>query len=170
MSVYFIRAGAFIKIGITGDILLRLTKMQSDSAERLEVLGLMDGGRADEQALHEKFRAFHARGEWYADAPDIRAYISTYASAFADSRFSGSLIGQRYGHTPLGHYIASNKIEPSAFAASIGTDPGNLSRILSGKQHPSAKLYRRILTVTNGQVTPNDFFDLPVYCKNSEAA
>jgi len=61
----------------------------------------------------------------------------------------------------LEQFIAQSGITAFAFAKSIGRDPGTISKILNGHQTPDAETMRRIIAATEGQVTPNDFFDIP---------
>ena len=61
----------------------------------------------------------------------------------------------------LASYIASNGLNDTTFAAKIGRTPSSVSRIRRGLVTPDPKTVFCIFRVTEGQVTPNDFYDLP---------
>lgn len=61
----------------------------------------------------------------------------------------------------LADYLKENKILKHAFAEQIGCAPSTISRLLSGKHVPDRETMTKIIEVTGGAVTPNDFFDLP---------
>jgi len=63
--VYVVRAGGAIKIGVTCDVERRLRALATGSAVPLELLGTLPGGRRLEKKLHERFKRFHVRGEWF---------------------------------------------------------------------------------------------------------
>lgn len=73
--VYFIRGGAFIKIGKTRDLNARLPGIQTSYPEPLEVLLAIGGGRNLEKALHQKFASLRAEGEWFRAEPNLLTYI-----------------------------------------------------------------------------------------------
>jgi hypothetical protein len=52
-TVYFIRIGKFIKIGVTTDLEQRLAAFRGASAEPMEVLLTIPGRRDVEQRLHK---------------------------------------------------------------------------------------------------------------------
>ena len=47
-----------------------------------------------------------------------------------------------------------------AFAAEIGVTEPALSRYIRNSQIPTRKIMARIIVVTGGEVTPNDFYDM----------
>ena len=61
----------------------------------------------------------------------------------------------------ISEYIKLNNISRVAFAKLLRTSPQNLERYINKKRIPKNKdLMRRLVEITNGQVTPNDFYDL----------
>lgn len=64
-SVYFIRAGAMVKIGWSDDVAHRLRELQIASPEKLELLATCPGGRALESFFHVAFSRYRAHGEWF---------------------------------------------------------------------------------------------------------
>jgi hypothetical protein len=82
--VYFIQAGQRIKIGISSHVDRRLSSLRTSSPERLMVLGVIyawsrESSRAIERGLHLGFSWLHARGEWFIDATELRAFIAAHA-------------------------------------------------------------------------------------------
>lgn len=75
--IYFLKglSTGLIKIGTTRDLATRMRVLQSQGGQRLEVLVRLDGGHREERAIHERFAAWRAIGEWFLDAGDIREYI-----------------------------------------------------------------------------------------------
>ncbi|CAK7279212.1 GIY-YIG nuclease family protein [Streptomyces misionensis] len=54
-----------VKIGTTTDVGKRLSSLQTGLPLSLSVLWTCEGGRNLERALHEEFRAYRQRGEWF---------------------------------------------------------------------------------------------------------
>ncbi len=76
--VYFIgpQGASLIKIGWTqSDPQRRLKELQTGNGERFHLFGSIAGTRRDEQALHKKFKALHAHGEWFNGVGDLRALV-----------------------------------------------------------------------------------------------
>lgn len=70
-SIYFIAAydSLRVKIGVSQDVLARLSELQGANAEYLELLlhFPVDGdAKSAEAELHEAFQAYRLRGEWFA--------------------------------------------------------------------------------------------------------
>lgn len=70
-SIYFIAAydSLCVKIGVSQDVLARLSELQGANAEYLELLlhFPVDGdAKAAEAELHEAFREYRKHGEWFA--------------------------------------------------------------------------------------------------------
>ena len=59
-------------------------------------------------------------------------------------------------------YLKLNKITQGEFADIIGASPQAISCFCLGQRIPRPDVMRKIFDATNGAVTPNDFFDLPV--------
>jgi hypothetical protein len=58
----------------------------------------------------------------------------------------------------LEEYLAQSKQDRFQFARLIGRSPEAVRRYLKGHRTPDRGTMARILLVTEGQVTPNDFF------------
>ena len=76
--IYFLRAGPAIKIGYSGSpaaAIRRLTGFQTANAQNLQLLGVAEGDRKQEAALHRRFSAYHLRGEWFAADQELLTVI-----------------------------------------------------------------------------------------------
>ena len=76
--IYFIQSGGPtgpVKIGVTGDPQLRLKRLQTGSAEPLEMLGTVKGDEDMEKGYHARLAAHRVRGEWFAPAPEVMACV-----------------------------------------------------------------------------------------------
>lgn len=75
--IYFLTPfkGGPIKIGTTTQLSKRLAYLQCEHKTALTVLGVMDGGRTEEEAIHERFAANRQHKEWFAPADDLWAFI-----------------------------------------------------------------------------------------------
>lgn len=75
-TVYLMHCPAWglLKIGYTSRAAYeRLREIQMETGEGVHLVATIRGGRSDEKALHEMFRRLRVRGEWFKDAPEIRA-------------------------------------------------------------------------------------------------
>lgn len=75
--IYFIRSGRFVKIGYTKHSMKRrLEDLQIGNPVRLVVLGMIEGDRKAERAVHDRFIALHVQGEWFTLTDEVRAFIA----------------------------------------------------------------------------------------------
>lgn len=74
-SIYFIRDGRAIKIGIASDPENRLSGLQVGNPRQLKLLGSFKGTAFDESCLHRQFGRYCIRGEWFRDHPELRETI-----------------------------------------------------------------------------------------------
>lgn len=63
--------------------------------------------------------------------------------------------------TPLKKYLDNHNLKISDFSKKVGIPQPSLSRYLAGRVPRKAEMYK-IYIATNGAVTPNDFYDLPL--------
>lgn len=92
MAVYFAqcRATGLVKIGFSDTPLLRIVKINADSAAGVELVGLIDGAtRADEARLHDLFAAYRVRGEWFSRSDGLTALIEDSPVPAAKEMFGG---------------------------------------------------------------------------------
>jgi hypothetical protein len=69
--VYYVRFRDRIKIGYTRNLSERLAVLPHD-----EVLALEIGDREVEQMRHRQFAHLNEHGEWFRDAPELRAHAA----------------------------------------------------------------------------------------------
>jgi DNA-binding Xre family transcriptional regulator len=80
--IYFVqRANGNIKIGFTDNIKDRLRSLQG-AYDGVELLGIMEGDRATEKALHNQFRFCWVEGEFFVDTFELLEYIAEHATPF----------------------------------------------------------------------------------------
>jgi len=65
--VYAIARSDAIKIGWSGrhPRRARLSQLQCSSPDKLQLIGTIIGTLSDEAAIHDRFAAYHIRGEWF---------------------------------------------------------------------------------------------------------
>ncbi|WP_448208126.1 helix-turn-helix domain-containing protein [Azospirillum sp. sgz302134] len=61
----------------------------------------------------------------------------------------------------LSSYMEANGETDATMAAKVGVSIQAMNRYRLGQRRPREAEMVRIFEVTNGEVTPNDFFDLP---------
>lgn len=76
------------KIGYSQNVNKRLTELQTGCPFKLSILSVKEGGYAEEQVLHGKFRRYSLHGEWfkthkdildYFNVTDVKAYFNIYS-------------------------------------------------------------------------------------------
>ncbi len=77
MPVYIIRAGksGTVKIGWANHAGKRLQALQISHPDRLTIIRLIDGTRATERWMHERFASLRQRGEWFTFDPVMMTVI-----------------------------------------------------------------------------------------------
>jgi hypothetical protein len=78
-SIYFIRSGKNgpIKIGL-GTPSERLKSLQTGNPEELFLIGVIpNGGLKKELELHEMFREYNIRGEWFEPCDELLGLIDS---------------------------------------------------------------------------------------------
>ena len=75
--IYFIKniSNGQIKIGFAVKPNKRLADLQTGSTDKLILIKAIDGGPADEAALHEKFAVHRLNGEWFSPHDEIIEFI-----------------------------------------------------------------------------------------------
>jgi hypothetical protein len=74
--VYFAACDGFVKIGIAKNVEKRLRELQIGCPHKLDLIGLVEGGREIEAAYHKRFRKLRASGEWFRLAPPLTDEIT----------------------------------------------------------------------------------------------
>jgi hypothetical protein len=75
MTVYFIRCGEMVKIGVSDNPKARLRNIQTCNPAPAEIVKTELGGPGREQALHRRFWRQHERGEWFRYEGALRRYV-----------------------------------------------------------------------------------------------
>lgn len=73
--VYFIAGAGLIKIGISTNLQSRFRAIRNSSPVSVDLLGSCPGTTLSEGLLHQKFAHLRRHGEWFEDAPELRAEI-----------------------------------------------------------------------------------------------
>jgi hypothetical protein len=69
-----------IKIGVSGDVARRLRGLQAENPGRVEILLTIDGDRATEKWLHERFGHLRLHNEWFRFADELEVYLDMIAN------------------------------------------------------------------------------------------
>jgi hypothetical protein len=162
MAVYFFGCDeGYVKIGRSENVARRLKQTNSHSPFEMRVLAVIDGSYKEQRFL-DRFRSQHVRGEWFRFEGNLKAFIENCASTqdvrliCAEKSVSGVVV--TIGAQKLARYLKETKVKPINFADIIGVDRSTISRILSGARIPRRETIQKIEAVTNGAVTPSDFF------------
>jgi hypothetical protein len=99
--VYFARncESQFIKIGQSMRLRERLASISNAYAIRLEVLGIIPGGRDVEQRLHARFERYWAPEaggrEWFRPGADLLRFIADEATPYLPGQDPPPFVGRR---------------------------------------------------------------------------
>ena len=75
--VYMVYCAGKVKIGITRDILRRLSQLRHGSPNPMSLIWLIHGDKRTEQALHKRFSEVRQRGEWFDVSEDMRGFLAS---------------------------------------------------------------------------------------------
>lgn len=161
MTVYCIRSecGA-VKVGVTNDVKKRLRYLQTGSAQRLELVGVLPGGDEVERDLHERFSDKRTRGEWFSDEG------CSISRVFAP--FLPPPKRPRSKHF-LALYLARSGLRQADLAERVGVQQGTISRLASGLLTPSLDLAFAIERATDGAVPASAWVQRPASPKGAAA-
>lgn len=83
--LYFLLAEScgLIKIGFTSSPDTRVLRLRATSPVPLTLLATVHGDRENEQAIHARFAADRAHGEWFRSTPGLLAYIDEISARAA---------------------------------------------------------------------------------------
>lgn len=86
--IYFARplGRQLVKIGVSNNVDRRLSELYSLYGVQFEILGVCDGSRTRELALHKQFAFCHHIAEWFLPAPALLKFISETTSPFLQVR------------------------------------------------------------------------------------
>jgi hypothetical protein len=146
--IYFIECVDRIKIGFSGAPLRRLVKITADAPYPATLLGVMDGGFAEELAIHEAFRDDRRHGEWFNGSIRLRDFIQDNAGPI--SRPVKPPVSK------LDKFIRDSGMKDAEFGEKIGVSQSQVSRIKNGKTAPSLAVIVAIEKATRGKVGAGD--------------
>lgn len=152
--VYFIAAPERVKIGFATNPWKRFSKIQSDSPERLEIVGLEEGDKVREIELHIKFAADRVHGEWFNRSQQIADYVAELPTIERDAPRDRPLGGS------LGKWMHDNDHDCRSAAAFLGINISTVSRMCAEKHIPRREAMRRIHRLTGGVVSPNSLYGI----------
>lgn len=80
-AIYFVQSehGGEIKIGRADDVAKRLVGLQTSRPDKLVLLAAATGTVQQERALHERFAAQRAKGEWFWPSTELMTLIADVA-------------------------------------------------------------------------------------------
>ncbi len=101
LVVYFIRLpNAGIKIGFTRSLKERLQALLAEYGPPIDVLGIIDGGRAKEREMHERFAAYRIEGiERFRESSEMIVFIRSEALSYQVRKYGCRRGGYRR-HAP----------------------------------------------------------------------
>ncbi|MEK9524028.1 GIY-YIG nuclease family protein [Streptomyces venezuelae] len=85
--VYFIRIGQLVKIGMTTNLANRFSSLRPN-----EVLVIQPGGLNEETALHKRFAALRAGGEFFHPGPSLQEHIRELRERVGAPNWKKSLV------------------------------------------------------------------------------
>lgn len=81
-TVYFFRAGQFVKVGCSVDVLGRKAILQSGNPLKLEIVGIIPrAGKSTEKRIHKYLTKDRVQGEWFKWSKRVEAYIKEYCQS-----------------------------------------------------------------------------------------
>jgi hypothetical protein len=82
-DVYFIQAGeGAIKIGWSQDVFRRIIELQTASAEKLKLLGVIPSvTMQEERNLHRRFASIRKEAEWFQPSSELLSYVRKNATS-----------------------------------------------------------------------------------------
>ena len=106
--VYFIQQGDTgpIKIGVTINLYSRFASLQKKYQNvTLRILGIINGEREKERALHLRFRHIRLKGEWFNPTHELENYIKEHAKPIDIKYTSPSVKGIDFKSSYVGRIL-----------------------------------------------------------------
>lgn len=81
--IYFALIKGMVKIGCTSDMWHRIRKLKYETGEKPKILGVMDGDRKAEAAMHKRFKEHLIQGrEWFSACDEIMQFIAANTQVY----------------------------------------------------------------------------------------
>lgn len=133
-QIYFAQCGDRIKIGISQDVIARLSQLRTGAGAPVKLIAAVEGDTRMERALHKKLKHLRIDGEWFRDCSETRAAIQNSLNNFPNFIVPGKR--RRRGPNrlvgPVCRVIWPDKTDANV-AVICGCDPRNARRYLSGE-------------------------------------
>lgn len=84
-KVYFIASADHIKIGFSANVNDRLRKLSTQNVLPFTVIGIIDGSKKLERAIHHKLAEHRNNGEWFSDCDAVRSVVNELMDRGADA-------------------------------------------------------------------------------------
>lgn len=158
--VYFVQAGegGRIKIGTSRNVQNRMVKMQTDTPIDLRLLAVFHGDAQREAEIHALLRSHHAIGEWFEPHIDVLEFIG------AEKAKPGTIEylplhrkWDRPGCGKMQSWRLAQRLTLISLGKMCDASQAYLSTVETGRQMPGWKLMLDLYTLSDGEVTPNDF-------------
>lgn len=147
MAVYFVQAGEGgpIKIGVACNVEKRIGKMRVDNAAKLTLLGVIDGGRAEEKSLHNRFGDAWIRGEWFRPEPLLVDWINANTSPYRYPRTRRAMPAHdAAAELSIKVHESGTAIEA---AARLGITRASLHNVITGRTRPNRRTAEKIADI-----------------------
>lgn len=152
--IYFIQSERGpVKIGYTLSLSKRLANLRCSSPEQLNVIGTIQGDKAVEKLLHQKFNHLKIEREWFRPEKDLLSFIKEHASSSITSDEEAPPLLPKLDRIfkQIGENIKLARLR-RRFSASIVSERAGISRntlrtIENGNPGVSLGIYARVLHV-----------------------
>jgi hypothetical protein len=147
--IYFVQAvgGGRIKIGTTVQLAKRLQVLACEYKQELRVLAVIDGGREQEQWLHQQFSHLRVVNEFFEPGDDLLGFILDVGKPWEDAdkpkQGRGRPKGSRLPLKSIVNFKGTPEYSESleAFAADLGISQAELlalavERLAKQKKRP----------------------------------
>lgn len=74
-QVYFVGCAGKIKVGYSADANERVRMLATAAPTPLTLIGIVEGSRSLESAIHKKLKSHRSHREWFLDCPEVRALV-----------------------------------------------------------------------------------------------
>ncbi|MBX5206720.1 GIY-YIG nuclease family protein [Rhizobium sp. NZLR11] len=140
--IYFIETQGLVKIGYSNDPRRRFHNLSIGCPTVCTLIGVTEGGKAEERALHQRFTELKVRGEWFKFTAEVNSFIRENAISLEKPVEVPSI------NHPITRYLASVGMSVSDFCVKVGISRAHLYRIMAG-QNTTTRQLKSISAATN---------------------